>query len=79
MEPWVNPKKYRKGQSLVFLRYNPQEVDCVPSSTFRSGDRLTVQPRNGCGMGIDVLREDGVCDMVWPEEVAVALVAPVNA
>jgi hypothetical protein len=39
---------------------------------FDIGDILRPVRRNGCGMGIDVIRSDGAIDMVWPEEVEIA-------
>lgn len=68
--PEFHPWKYRIGVLLTFRRYNPQETSVVACKTFRRGDVLEVLPRNGCGMGIDVVRlSDGQVDMVWPEEV----------
>jgi hypothetical protein len=57
--------KFRVGRRLRFIEYS-DDVQGV----FRPGDLLVVLPRNGCGMGIDVIRPDGIIDMVWPEEVA---------
>lgn len=69
LEPGADPAKYEAGQCLVFRCIDPDEKE-IPS-IFSPGDVLTVLERNGCGMGIDCQRiSDGVCDMVWPTEVA---------
>jgi hypothetical protein len=52
------------GRRLRFIGY----TDDV-AGPFKRGDLLLVLTRNKCGMGIDVLRPDGIADMVWPEEV----------
>lgn len=57
--------KFVVGRPLRFIEYS----DDVRGA-FRPGDLLVVLPRNRCGMGIDVIRPDGIIDMVWPEEVA---------
>jgi hypothetical protein len=56
--------KFLVGNRLHFIEYS----DGVQGA-FRPGDLLVVLPRNRCGMGIDVIRPDGIIDMVWPEEV----------
>jgi hypothetical protein len=56
--------KYEVGRRL---RYNGPSDWNLPQ--FRVGDVVTVEPKNGCGMGIDVRSPDGVVDMVWPWEV----------
>jgi len=71
--------KYQVGAVLVFIGHSPEELaatldlpDGPYLSRFRVGDVLIVLPRNGCGLGIDVVRyPDGYPDMVWPEEVHV--------
>lgn len=55
-EPGADPRKYEIGRLLTFRAYSPDEVKVVPCSTFKRGDVLRVLPRNGCGMGIDVVR-----------------------
>lgn len=64
---------YEVGQRLVFREYDFEEVQTLGEEhdyTFAAGDELEVVSRNGCGMGIDVMRlEDGKEDMVWPTEV----------
>lgn len=67
-------RKYEVGQTLVFVGYNPEETDVAPvDDGFDLEDILIVNPRNKCGMGIDVTRQrDGKSDMVWPEEVELA-------
>lgn len=62
----VDRRKFEVGQRL---RYRGPSDDTPPR--FQPGDVLTVEPRNGCGMGIDTRRDDGVLDMVWPWEVGV--------
>jgi hypothetical protein len=73
-------QKYEVGSLLKFVAYNPEEMhgyeeefpDTHDSYQFKAGDLLRVAPRNGCGLGIDVIREaDGHFNMVWPEEVVV--------
>lgn len=68
-------RKYEVGQRLCFVEYNPQETyKAKPGVEFQPGDVLEVEPRNGCGMGIDVRRvSDGAVDMIWPEEVSLLL------
>lgn len=66
--------KYEVGAYLIFVKYNEEEISYAPFEEgqikFAAGDVLVVEPKNGCGMGIDVKREkDGHIDMVWPEEV----------
>ena len=59
--------KYSLGAQLVFIGWSNEEI---AGSSFRCGDIVTPVERNGCGMGIDVIRSlDGLVDMVWPEEV----------
>lgn len=69
-------RKYTVGTVLTFRSYDPDEVSTLGDQhvyRFRRGDKLVVEPRNGCGMGIDVRRvSDGQVDMVWPTEVAVS-------
>ena len=71
-EEWADLRKYEVGRRLRFTGYNPDEVKVVQADMFQPGDILVVEPRNGCGMGIDVRRDaDGAVDMIWPEEVEV--------
>ena len=69
-------RKYEVGLILTFRNYDPVEVSTLGEDhkyVFRRGDRLRVDPKNGCGMGIDVTRlEDGQRDMIWPTEVVVS-------
>lgn len=71
-----DPLKFIVGTVLTFRSYSPDEVATLGKDhkyTFQRGDRLVVDEKNGCGMGIDVTRiRDGKRDMVWPEEVVVA-------
>lgn len=65
-------RKYEIGRMLTFRQYNAQEKKVVDVSAFSRGEVLVVLPRNGCGMGIDVVSvRTGKFDMVWPEEVDV--------
>ena len=68
--------KYVVGTVLTFRSYDPDEVEHLGDHheyTFKRGDKLRVVERNGCGMGIDVVRlSDGHHDMVWPTEVVVS-------
>jgi hypothetical protein len=69
-------RKYVVGTILTFRSYDPVEVSTLGEDheyVFRRGERLRVDPKNGCGMGIDVTRlADGERDMVWPTEVVVS-------
>lgn len=71
----ADPAKYDVGRALRFIGYAPDEVFSVEDREdedvfrFDIGDILRPVQRNGCGMGIDVIRDDGATDMVWPEEV----------
>lgn len=69
-------RKYAVGLILTFRGYDACEVATLGkdhSYTFKRGDKLKVLERNGCGMGIDVVRiSDGRADMVWPTEVSVS-------
>lgn len=72
IESSADPRKYVVGMLLTFRNCDQDEVSVVPFNKFRRGDVLRVLPRNGCGMGIDVVRlSDGTTDMVWPTEVQV--------
>lgn len=75
LEESADRRKYEIDRLLTFRSYDPDEVACLGEDhkyTFRRGDVLKVLPRNGCGMGIDVVRlSDGKTDMVWPTEVTV--------
>ena len=71
-------QKYEVGSLLKFVAYNPEEIPDwddeelkLPADyQLKAGDLLRVAPKNGCGLGIDVISEnDGHPDMVWPEEV----------
>jgi len=66
-----DPAKFEVGARLIFVAYNPEELEhSTPSVWFQSGDILIVEPRNKCGIGIDVRREfDGAADMIFSEEV----------
>lgn len=61
----VHRRKFIVGRRLRFREYSDEVT-----GPFKRGDLLLVLPRNRCGMGIDVIRPDGIVDMVWPEEVA---------
>lgn len=66
VEPNADPRKYEVGQRLKFTAQDPDEIDVC----FDPGDILFVSLKNGCGMGIDCVREsDGYPDMAWPTEV----------
>ncbi len=59
--------KYEVGRLLRFVEHDPSEVIV---SEFEPGDVVKVCERNGCGLGIDVIRiSDGFADMVWSNEV----------
>jgi hypothetical protein len=73
---------YEIGTLLKFVKYNDQEMPGYDEEEpamqagykFEAGDLLRVADKNGCGMGIDVIRQsDGLPDMVWPEEVELVL------
>ena len=65
----ADPGLYEQGVLLRFVGCSPDEA-AFPCH-MRPGDLVIVEPRNGCGMGIDVRRvADGVVDMIWPEEAA---------
>lgn len=69
VEEGADPRKYEVRARLRFVAHAPGEID----GAFEPGDLLRVALRNGCGMGIDAVRErDGLTDMVWPEEVELA-------
>lgn len=67
----AKPEDISKFEVGARLRF----VGCSDSiePRFQAGDIVRTAPRNGCGMGIDAIREtDGVIDMVWPWEVELA-------
>ncbi len=80
-EGFVDKRFYEVGRKLRFVAYNDMAATMPdweieenkgkpPGYKFEPGDILRVSYRNGCGMGIDVIRmSDGLPDMVWPEEV----------
>ena len=67
-----DPLKFIVGTVLTFQSYSPDEVATLGKDhkyTFQRGDRLVVDEKNNCGMGIDVTRiRDGKRDMVWPRK-----------
>lgn len=69
--PGEDVRFYEVGRELVFVEYDPDEQI---HGKFRPFDRVVVvADRNACGMGLDVIRKsDGLCDMVWVNEVALA-------
>jgi hypothetical protein len=76
IEGSADRRKYVVGTVLTFRNYDADEVATLGDDhefVFQRGDRLRVDERNGCGMGIDVTRiSDGHRDMVWPTEVTVS-------
>ncbi len=59
--------KYEVDRLLRFSEYDPEEHIV---GEFKTGDVVRVCARNGCGLGIDVIRiSDGLTDMVWSNEV----------
>lgn len=63
----IDQPKFIVGARLV---YRGPSDETPP--LFVAGDIVIVCESNGCGMGIDARRADGVTDMVWPWEVDIA-------
>lgn len=73
VEEGADPLKYEVRRRLRFIRYSDDGHTADEGHQFAAGDFLRVMLRNGCGQGIDVVREsDGYADMVHPEEVELA-------